>query len=105
VRGARGDEPCAVCSSLQKRGEIGHPPDIINHEQAAAISQGFFEPGSSRLLTGEASSLPAQEVDKVLDFADEIGRFIAQRHPEHAIRKGVLNLLVMAECQGQAGPR
>ncbi len=79
---------------------MGAIPHIINHQQNIAVGQQLRESGRSSLHTGESWPFAAEGVNQIFNAAGQIARIFAERHPQNAVVKSILNTLVMTKRFG-----
>ncbi|MFO1047445.1 MAG: hypothetical protein U1E52_06045 [Geminicoccaceae bacterium] len=88
-------------AAAQERARVRRRPGIVDHDQHAPLGQQLLETDASGLDIRETGTLAGNDGDQVFNAAERLARALAQRHPQHAVIVGVLDLLVGAERPGE----
>ena len=87
--------------ALQKRTQMRVIPHVVNHQQNLPVGQQFAESRGDSFGAGVIGFVSAQDSDQFQDFGIQIAGSFAQRYPQNAIVKRILNPFVVADGFGQ----
>ena len=77
---------------------------VVDHEKQVAVGQELLKTGNRSIDGFKGLTLAGEHMNQVADAASQFSRVFAKRDPKHAIEKGLLNSVVMADRSSKCGP-